>query len=730
MLIPRRRPLLVALALAGLSLSVPLLAADTTAPVAAPRPVAANPLLEAWNTPFGTPPFDRIEETHYQPALEEAMRRHKAEIAAIAGQKAEPTFANTIDALERSGPLLRKVASTFFNVYQANSTPVMEELGTEMVPKLQAHQSELYLNLPLFERVAAIHAQRAELGLTTEQLEVLDVYYTGFVRGGAQLKGADRKRFKANSEELSRLSVAFGQNLLKETNEYALFVSDREQLAGLPAEAIEAAAREAETRGKKGQWAFTLQKPSLLPFLTFAEHRGHRETLWKAYVNRGNNGNANDNNALIPKILALRAENARLLGFASPAAYAVAENMAKTPEAIEALLMKLWTPALANAKREVAEMQKLIDAEGGRFELAGWDWWYYAEKVRKATYDFDENQLKPYFSAEQVRDGIFITSNKLFGLSFVPRPDLPVYHPDVKAYEVRDAAGTHLAIYYSDLWVRPGKRPGAWMNSFRDQQKLDGAVTPIVYNVCNFPRPGEGKPSLLSLDDTQTFFHEFGHALHGMNSNVVYPSVSGTATPIDFVEFPSQVMENWSMHPQVLALYAKHHDSGAPLPQALIDKMVKASKFNQGFATVEYLAAAILDLRYHQLADGKVADPQAFERKVKAELGLIPQIAPRYTSTNFSHIFAGGYQAGYYSYVWSEVLDADAFSLFTANGVFDPATAKSFRDNIFAVGGSRDAMASFVAFRGREPKPDALLERRGLEAARSGDAASVAPQGE
>lgn len=691
-----------------------LLAFPLASPSAAEEPTAVNPLLAEWTTPFGVPPFDRIREEHYLPAYREAIVRHDAEVAAIAGAREAATFANTIAALDRSGELLTRIELVFGGLSGAENTPGLQAIARETAPLVAAHRDDVALNPALFARVKTVWEARAKLKLSPDEATLLDHTYRNFVRGGARLPAEGQKRLREINAELSKLSIQFRDNLLAETNGYRLFVENRADLAGLPERVVAGAAEAAAKAGKPGQWLFTLQAPSLWPFLQDAGNRALREQLYTAYVSRAGGG-SNDNRATLVRIAALRAERAKLLGFATHADFTLDENMAKTPAAVEDLLMRLWKPAVAMAGREAADLQAAIRADGKDFELKPWDWFYYTEKLRKARYAMDESALRPYFALENVREGAFRVANRLYGLTFAERKDLPVYHPEVRAFEVKDRDGSHLAIFYTDYHPRPGKRGGAWSGTYRGAQVRDGKdVRPVIVNVCNFSRPTGDDPALLSLEETETLFHEFGHALHSMLSRVRYRGVA--RTPQDFVELPSQIMENWAREPDVLRDYAKHYRTGEPIPESEVKKIVGARRFNQGFATTEYLAACLLDMRWHTLktpVDG--VDPVAFERDAMSAIGLPATIAPRYRSPYFQHIFAGGYSSGYYSYVWAEVLDADAFEAFRRKGIFDPATALAFRTEVLEKGGSEDAMTLYRRFRGQEPSVEPLLQRRGLK---------------
>ncbi|MCB1181887.1 M3 family metallopeptidase [bacterium] len=677
---------------------------------------ATNPFFTEWDTPYGTPPFDRIALAHYEPAFAEGMKRHDAEIAAIVADPAAPTFENTIAAMDRAGALLRRVGNVFSAMNGTMSDDEMRAIAKRVAPLRSQHRDAILLNAELFARVDAVHAGLDQLELDAEQRRLVTETWKEFVRGGANLADADKEKLKALNEELSLLSLEFGENVLKDTNDFVMFVTDAADLDGLPEASIEAAAEEANGRDHAGEWAFTIHKPSLIPFLQYSTRRDLREKMYKAYINQGDNGNESDNNRIAAKMASLRVERANLLGFPSHAAYVLDDNMARTPDAVYDLLNKLWEPSLAKARAEAAEFQAMIDAGNGGFELAAWDWWYYAEKVKKAKYDLDEAMLRPYFELENVRAGLFDVVNRLWGITFNERPDIPVYQADVKAYEVRDRGGELLAIWYSDYFPRESKRGGAWMSSFRKQFMRDGErVIPVIYNVGNFTKPTADKPALLSVDEVGTMYHEFGHALHGMMSMCQFQSLSGTAVARDFVEMPSQVMENWAFEPEVLDVYAKHYQTGERIPQELVDKLERSKQFNQGFASTEYLAASLLDMDWHTLETTELQDVPAFEKASLDRMGLIPEIAPRYRTTYFRHIFAGGYSAGYYSYVWAEVYDADAYQAFRETGnIFDPQTAQSFRTNILAAGGSEDPLVLYERFRGKDPSIAPLLERKGL----------------
>jgi peptidyl-dipeptidase Dcp len=675
----------------------------------------ANPFFSEWTAPFGTPPFDQIKPVHYMTAFEKGMADQKTEVAAVAGATEPPTFANTIEALERSGRLLSKVNSVFGLYTNNHTSEELQKIEQDVAPLLSKHDDDIVLDAGLFARVKAVYDQRQALALAPEQDRLLERTYKAFVRSGAALDEAKKAELRAVNEELTVLGVKFGQNVLKEDNGFSLVVDKAEDLAGLPTDVAAAAAEAAKAKGQEGKWIFTLHKPSCIPFFQYSAKRELREKLFKAFIARGDNGNEADNKAVAAKIAALRVKRANLLGYKTHADYVLEEAMAKTPAGVYGLLDKIWPPALAMAKAEAKELQALMAQDGIAGPLRPWDWWYYAEKLKKAKYDLDDETLRPYFELKAVRQGAFDTATKLWGLTFTPRTDIPVYHPEVEVFEVKEADGTHVGILYSDYFPRPSKRGGAWSSAIREQSALDGKkVTPIVYNVGNFTKPTAEKPSLITFEEALTLFHEFGHALHDLLSDVTYESLSGTNVPRDFVELASQIMENWASDPEVIKTYAKHYQTGQPIPQELLDKIKKSGQFNQGFATVEYVSACLLDMDWHTLTRPEEKDVKAFEDASMRKIGLIPEIVVRYRTPYFSHIFASGYSAGYYSYIWSEVLDKDAFEAFKEKGLFDPATAKSYRDNILARGNTREPMESYKAFRGREPKVEPLLKARGL----------------
>ena len=675
-----------------------------------------NPFFSEFATPFGVPPFNLIKPEHYMPAFERGMAEQKKDVEAITSNAAPPTFANTVEALERSGGLLNTVAGVFNNLTSSNTNEELQKIDKELAPKLAQHGDDIAMDAALFARVKAVYDQKDRLALSTEEARLLDETYKDFVRGGAGLPPDKQARLRQVNEELSVLAVQFGENVLKENNAFELVIENEADLAGLSPAVTAGAADAAKERGKPGKWVFTLHKPSLIPFLQYSEKRELREKMFKAYIGRGANGNDLDNTALASKMAAFRFERAGLLGYKTHADYVLEKNMAKTPQAVYDFLGKLWKPALVRAKAEAADMQEMIRKEGRDFKLEPWDWWYYAEKVKKAKYDLDDNALRPYFQLESVRDGAFMVANKLYGITFTERADIPKYHEDVRVFEVKDGDGSHLAVLYVDYFPRASKQGGAWMNSVREQSIRDGKdIRPVISNNGNFSKPTAGEPALISYEEALTLFHEFGHALHGILTRCKYESLSGTSVPRDFVELCSQIMENWAADPEVLKMYAKHFKTGEPIPDALLEKMQKSRFFNQGFETVEYLAASFLDMDWHTRTEAKELDTVKFDAEAMVRIGLIPEIVSRYLSPYFTHIFSGGYSAGYYSYLWAEVLDSDAFEAFKETSLFDRATAESFRKNILERGGTEDPMVLFMRFRGREPKIEPLLRKRGLD---------------
>lgn len=675
-----------------------------------------NPFFKEWNTPFGVPPFDEIENEHFRPAFAEGMRLHKVEIEAIVNNAEEPTFENTLVALDKSGSFLNKVSNVFSNLSSADTNDSIQAIEKDIEPQLSAHYDDINLNEGLFARVKAVYQQRENLDLNTEEARFLEKKYKSFVRGGAELPADKKARMREINSELATLSVQFGENVLKDNNAFKLLIEDESELKSLPAAAVSAAAATAKAEGEEGKWIFTISRPSLYPFLTYSPNRSLREKLYKGYIMKGDNGNEYDNNKIVARMVELRSERAKLFGYNNHAEYILAENMAKTPENVYDILTKVWDKALPVAKQEVEDMQAIADKEGADIKIEGWDWWYYAEKVRQEKYALSEEDIKPYFQVDNVQKGIFTLAQKLWGITFTERTDLPKYHEDGKVFEVKEADGSTIGIFYTDYFARPSKRGGAWMSSFRKQEMVDGEnVIPVITNVCNFPAPTDDMPSLLSLDQVITMFHEFGHGLHGLLSQCQTRTLSGTSVARDFVELPSQIMENWAFEPEMLALYAKHYKTGEVIPTELIEKINNAAHFNQGFATVEFLAAGLLDMDYHTLNEvDPNMDVEAFEKASMDKYGLIPEIAPRYRSTYFQHIYAGGYSSGYYAYLWAEVLDKDAFQAFKENGLFDQKTAVSFRENVLSKGGSDDPMELYLKFRGKEPGIEPLLKGRGL----------------
>jgi peptidyl-dipeptidase Dcp len=685
--------------------------------------IPPNPLLGEWATPFELPPFTEIAPEHFRPAFDQALAEHRAEIAAIADDPASPSFANTIDAFEKAGRGLDRVASVFFNLTGAHTSDALQAIEREMAPALARHRSAIFLNTALFRRIDDLFARRDSLGLTPEQARVLDRYHIIFVRAGARLDPAAKERLAAITERLATLGTRFSQNVLSDERDYTLVLETEEDLAGLPTFVRAAAARAAADRGLEGQYVITLARSSIDPFLQFSARRDLRERAYQAWISRGDTGGETDNKAVIAETIALRAERAKLLGYPTFAHFRLDDTMAKTPEAVRDLLDQVWAPARARAMRERDDLQAMAAEEGGNFAIAPWDWRYYAEKVRQAKHDLDEAEIKPFLQLDNMIAAAFDTARRLFGVTFTELQGLPVYHSDVRVWEARDAEGRHVGLFLGDYFARPSKRSGAWMSAFRSQEKLSGDIRPIIVNVMNFSKGGEGEPSLLSFDDARTLFHEFGHALHGFLSNVTYPLLSGTGVARDFVEFPSQLYEHWLERPEVLGRYAVHAKTGEPMPTALLERLLAARTFNQGFATVEYTSSAIVDLDLHLLEEPNGLDVSAFEREALDRIGMPAEIVMRHRTPHFAHIFSGdAYAAGYYSYLWSEVLDADGFAAFLEAGdVFDPATAKRLYDYVYAAGNLRDPTEAYGAFRGRMPVIDALLRKRGLHAI-SGDA--------
>jgi len=678
----------------------------------------ANVLLAPWTGPYGgIPPFDKVKVADLQPALEAGMKRQLAEIDRVANDPAAPTFENTIAAMERTGRTLDRV-TTVYGVYSSTlNDDAVQAVEREMAPKLAAFSDQITQNQPLFERIAKVYETRETAGLTPEQQRLTWVYYTNFVRAGAKLDAAGKKRTAEINQELAKLFTTFGQNVLKDENEGVIYLDKEPDLAGLPQGVRDGMAQGAESRGQKGKWAIANTRSSIEPFLTYSDNRALREQAWRMFVNRGDNGGATDNNAAITQILQLRAERAQLLGFPTHAHWRLENTMAKTPERAMELMEAVWTPAVARVHEEVADMQKIADAEKAGIRIAPWDYRYYAEKVRKAKYDLDETEVTPYMQLENLREGMFYMAHELFGFSFKPvdATKVPVYHPDVRVWEVTNPKGELIGLWYFDPYARKGKRSGAWMNAYRTQERFDGDVKTIVSNNSNFVQGKPGEPVLVSWEDATTLFHEFGHALHGLSSNVNYPSVAGTAVPRDYVEFPSQLLEHWLSTPEILNRYALHYQTGKPIPRELVAKIEAANRFNQGFKTVEYLSSALVDMKLH-LAGSQKIDPDKFERETLAALGMPAEIVMRHRTPQFNHVFSGdGYSAGYYSYLWSDTITADAWEAFTdAGGPWDKDVAKRLRDNVFAVGNTIDPAIAYRQFRGRDPGIAALMRKRGF----------------
>ena len=671
-----------------------------------------NPLLADWTAPFGAPPLERIRPEHFPPAFEQALATPKIEIAAIAGDAHMPTFDNTVAALERSGRALTRVSSVFYVLAGAHTSEAIQAIERAMAPKLARHWNEIHLNSALFGRLGALHARRESLDLTAEQARVLERYHALFHRAGAGLDAAAKERLKAIGDRLATLGTSFSQNVLADEQSFVLPLGE-DDLAGLPDFARAAARGAAEEHDLKGQYAVTLSRSSVEPFLQFSARRDLREKAFRAWIARGDNGGSSDNNSIISELTALRDEKARLLGYASFAHYKLDDTMAKTPEAVTGLLDAVWSPARRRVGQERDALQEQVAAHGGNFRLAPWDWRYYAEKLRKARFDLDESEIKPYLPLDSIIEAAFYTATRLFGLTFMERRDVPVYHPDVRVWEVHGPGQRHIGVFFGDYFARPSKRSGAWMTSLREQEKLDGEVSPLVLNVMNLNKGAAGEPTLLSFDDARTLFHEFGHALHGLLSDVTYPMISGTGVLQDFVELPSQLYEHWLDRPEILEKFARHYKTGAPMPPALMDRLIASRTFNQGFLTTEYLGSTYADLDFHL---GGAKEAHAVEAETRARMQMPEEVVLRHRPPHFQHIFSGDhYAAGYYSYLWSEVLDADAFDAFEeASDVFDPAVAKRLRDNIYAAGGARDPAEAYTAFRGRLPSVDPLLRKRGL----------------
>ena len=732
------------------ALCMTILLVSCTQTTKKPEVAVENPLLAEFETPFGVPPFELIRNEHFMPAFQEAMARHMREIESIVNSTEPPTFQNTLAALDESGQLLARVSNVFDNLSGAHTNDTIKEIETELAPLRTKHGMDISLNPELFQRIKSVHENQDSQDLTTEQFMLLDRTYKDFIKGGANLGETEKTRFREINEELSLLTVKFGQNVLNDTNAYEMLLESESDLAGLPEsvknsaanaaqakldeaeesitavrekakqnaeEADEAKIKELQALVNKytGKWLFTLHKPSFLPFLMYSEKRELREQIFTAFANVGNNNNAFDNKSNASRTAALRAERANILGYKTHAALILEDNMAKEADNVYKLLRQVWEPAIVRARQEVRDMQAMITAEGQDFQLKPWDWWHYAEKVKKAKYDLDEQAIRPYFKLENVRDGMFEVATKLWGITFTEIQGIPKYLEEVKAFEVKNADGSHVGVLYTDYFPRASKQGGAWMSAYRKQYQQDGKdVRPVIANHGNFSKPTGNIPALISYDEALTMFHEFGHALHGLLSECTYRTLSGTSVPRDFVELPSQIMEHWASHPDVIKNYARHYETGEPIPDELLAKIKNAGHFNQGFATIEYLASCFLDMDWHVLSKPELLDTAEFERASMQKIGLISEIIPRWRSTYFQHIFAGGYSSGYYSYIWAEVLDSDAFEAFKENGIFDQKTAAAFKDHILSKGGTDDPMAMYLRFRGAEPKIEPLLRKRGF----------------
>ena len=671
----------------------------------------SNPFFTEFQTPNGVPPFDKIKLEHYEPAYLKGMEEQNANIQAIVNNTEAPTFENVIIAFDNSSPMLDRVRGVFDNMTEAETTNDLTALSIKLAPTLSEHEDNISLNQGLFKKISAVYQQKDALGLTTEQQRLLDKIYKDFVRSGANLEADKQARLREINKQLSTLGITFSNNILNENNAFKLYVDKKEDLAGLPEWFCQSAAQEAKADGQEGKWLLTLHNASRLPLLQYSANRPLREKIYKAYINRGNNNDKNDNKKIITDIINLRLEKAQLMGFDCYSNFVLDNTMAKNSTTVMDFLNNLWGYALPKAKAEATELQKLMDKEGKGEKLEAWDWWYYTEKLRKEKYNLEEEDIKPYFKLENVREGAFTVANKLYGITLTKLDSIPVYHPDVEVFEVKDADGSQLGIFYVDYFPRPGKSGGAWMSNYREQ---NGDVRPLVCNVCSFTKPVGDTPSLLTIDEVETLFHEFGHGLHGLLTKCQYKGTAGTNVVRDFVELPSQINEHWASEPEVLKMYAKHYKTGEVIPDSLIQKILNQKTFNQGFMTTELLAAAILDMNLHNLTDTKNIDLVAYEKEAMDKLGLIAEIAPRYRTTYFNHII-GGYAAGYYSYLWANVLDNDAFEAFKEHGIFDPQTADLFRRNVLEKGDSEDPMTLYKNFRGAEPQLDPMLKNRGMK---------------
>ena len=700
-----------------LALSVIVLASCTSKPEQKTEAEAPNPFLSEYTTPFQVPPFDQIKNEHYMPAFEAGMAEQQAEIDAIVNNPETPTFENTILPFDKSGQILDRVSNVFFNLNECLTNDEMVAIAEEVLPMLSKHSDAIMMNPKLFERIDYVYQHRNEMGLDDQQIRVVEKYHQDFIRSGAGLPAEKQEELSKINEQLSTLSLQFGNNLLKENANYKLVVENEADLAGLPQTSIDAAAEQAKNDSLEGKWVFTLSKPSLIPFLQFADNRDLREQIYKAYYNRGDNNNEYDNKKLVNEMCNLRVQKAKLFGFDNYADYVLDVNMAKDSKTVDKFLIDIFNPAQVLAKKELAEMQAIADKEGAGFKLEGWDWWYYAEKLRKAKYDFDENYIKPYLTVDNVRNGMFMAANKLYGITFTQNTNLPIYYPGVETYEVKEANGDFLGILYLDYYPRESKSGGAWCTSFRESgHDIKGnKIYPVVSLVMNFTPASGDTPALLTWDETETMWHEFGHSLHAFFSDGLYDRTCGNV-PHDYVEMPSQIMENWVAEPEVIRMYAKHYQTGEPMPDSLINKIENSALFNQGFMTTELIAASILDMKYHELTEPQDLDVDAFEKQQMDAINLMPEILPRYRSTNFAHIFNGGYSAGYYAYTWAEVLDKDAFNYFKTSGdLFNPELAASFRLNCLQECGNDEGMVQYRKFRGQDPDYEPYLKARGLK---------------
>ncbi len=700
-----------------IALSVITLAACNNEPQQTTKTEVPNPFLSEYTTPFQVPPFDQIKNEHYMPAFEAGIAEQQAEVEAIVNNPEPATFENTILPFDKSGQILDRVSNVFFNLNECLTNDEMIAIAEQVLPLLSKHSDAIMMNPKLFERIDYVYQHRNDMGLDDQQIRVVEKYHQDFIRSGAGLNAEQQAELSKINEQLSTLSLQFGNNLLKENSGYKLVIEDKKDLAGLPQTSIDAAAEQAKAEGLEGKWVFTLSKPSLIPFLQFADNRDLREQMYKAYYNRGDNNNEYDNKKLVNEMCKLRVQKAKLFGYDNYADYVLAVNMAQDSKTVDKFLIDIFNPAQQLAKKELAEMQAIAKAEGADFKLEGWDWWYYAEKLRKAKYDFDENYIKPYLTVDNVRNGMFDAANKLYGVTFTKNETLPVYYPGVETYEVKEANGDFLGILYLDYYPRDSKSGGAWCTSFRESgYDIEGKkIYPVVSLVMNFTPASGDTPALLTWDETETMWHEFGHSLHAFFSDGLYDRTCGNV-PHDYVELPSQIMENWVAEPEVIRMYAKHYQTGEVMPDSLINKIENSALFNQGFMTTELIAASILDMKYHELTEPQDLDVDAFEKQQMDAIGLMPEILPRYRSTNFAHIFNGGYSAGYYAYTWAEVLDKDAFNYFKTSGdLFNPELAASFRKNCLQECGNDEGMVQYRKFRGQDPDYEPYLKARGLK---------------